>query len=90
MSRVTGLFVFKMKLNGEEHPTTVEIRAPGILSQEVMRLVRGEWANLIAPSASQNRIECLGWEPIEAAPSGAKPVKAIGPEPIFFWRASDR
>lgn len=86
MSRVTGLFAFKMKVEGQERPATVEIVAPGLETQHVVHVVRGEWANLIVPGVSQNRIECLGWAPIERAPEGWKPNKPIGPHPLRIWR----
>ncbi len=86
MSRVTGLFAFKMKVNGEERTAAVEILAPGIEKRSVVHIVRGEWANLLAPGVSQNRIECLGWAPAERAPEGWKPAKPIGPHPLLIWR----
>ncbi|MGI8891060.1 MAG: hypothetical protein ACR2G0_09810 [Chthoniobacterales bacterium] len=90
MSRVTGLFTFKMKVKGEERPAAVEIKEPGIPSEKVVQIVRGEWARLAVPGVSQNRIECLGWERVESPPPESQPVKAIGPEPIFFWRTIHR
>ncbi len=86
MSQVTGLFTFKMKVNGEALPATVEITAPGIASEHVVRVVRGEWAALVVPRVSQNRIECLGYDRIEAAPPDQKPTRAIGPHPLLIWR----
>ena len=89
MSAVTGLFAFKMKVNGEPRKAVVEITSPGISSEKVVHVVRGEWANLVAPGVSQNRIECLGWDSLEATPVGWKPVKAIGPNPVIVWRPAD-
>ena len=86
MNRVTGLFAFKMKVNGEERPAVVEIKAPGIKSEQVVHIVRGEWANLLVPDVSQNRIECLGWNRIDQVPEGLEPCKAIGPNPVVIWR----
>jgi hypothetical protein len=85
VSQVTGLFAFKMKVNGEPHRAVIEIIAPGISSEKVVHAVRGEWATLIVPGVSQNRIECLGWDRAEAAPEGWKAKKAIGPNPIIVW-----
>lgn len=89
MSRITGLFTFKMKVNGKERPAIVEITAPGIPSEKVVHVVRGEWANLVVPGVSQNRIECLGWDRAEATPEGWIPTKAIGPNPVTVWRPAD-
>ena len=86
VSQVTGLFAFKMKVNGEPRQAVVEIIAPGISSEKVVHAVRGEWANLIVPGVSQNRIECLGWDRVETAPEGWKPTKPIGPNPVIIWR----
>ncbi len=90
MPQVTGLFTFKMKAGGEERPVTVEIAEPGLPSERVVQLVRGEWANLCAPRLSQNRIECLGWEPASAVPEAMAPVKARGAYPMKFWPVATR
>ena len=89
MSEVTGLFAFKMKVNGEPRRAVVEITAPGIPSEKVMHVVRGEWANLVVPGVSQNRIECLGWDRVEATPDDWVPTKAIGPNPVIVWRPAE-
>jgi hypothetical protein len=86
VDRVTGLFSFKMKVNGEERPAIVEITEPGIKCEQVLHVVRGEWANLVVPGVSQNRIECLGWDRIDNAPEGWEPIKPIGPNPLIIWR----
>jgi hypothetical protein len=86
VSRVTGLFAFKMKVNGEPRRAVVQITEPGIPSEKVVHVVRGEWANLIVPGVSQNRIECLGWDRVEATPGGWVPTEAIGPNPVIVWR----
>ena len=83
-----GLFRFKLKACGEERSTIVEITGPGIRSEYVVRVVRQEWANLVVPGTSQNRIECLGWDRIEARPDGLQPIRAIGPNPLIFWEWS--
>ncbi len=88
VNQVTGLFRFKMKVRDEERPAIVEITGPGIKSEDVVRIVRQEWANLVVPGVSQNRIECLGWERIEARSEGLQPAKAIGPNPLIFWQAA--
>ncbi|MBA3830717.1 MAG: hypothetical protein H0X34_02245 [Chthoniobacterales bacterium] len=75
-----------MNVRDEERPAIVEITGPGIKSEDVVRIVRQEWANLAVPGVSQNRIECLGWDRIEARPDGLQPTKAIGPNPLIFWR----
>jgi hypothetical protein len=87
MSRVTGLFAFRMKVNGEDRGAIVEITEPGIVLENVVHVVRGEWVNLVVPRVSQNRIECLGWEPAETTPEGWLPTPAIGPNPVIVWRA---
>jgi hypothetical protein len=81
------LFAFKMKVNGEPRPAIVQIASPGLPSEKVVHVVRGEWANLAVPGVSQNRIECLGWDRVEAAPEGWRPVPAIGPYPVIIWCA---
>jgi hypothetical protein len=86
VSGVTGLFAFKMKVNGEGRPAIVEITAPGIPSEKVVHVVRGEWANLVVPGISQNRIECLGWDRVEAPPDGWVATEAIGPNRMIVWR----
>jgi hypothetical protein len=89
VSEVTGLFAFKMKVNGEPRRAVVEIIPPGIASEKVVHVVRGEWANLVAPGVSQNRIECLGWDRAEATPDSWIPTKAIGPNPVIVWRPAE-
>ncbi len=86
MGNVIGLFAFQMKVNGEPRPAVAEIIAPGIPSEKVVHVVRGEWANVVVPGVSQNRIECLGWERVEAAPEGWRPAKAMGANPVIVWR----
>ncbi len=86
MNWVTGVFTFKMKVGGEERPAIVEITEPGIKSEQVVHVVRGEWANLVVPGVSQNRIECLGWDRIDKPPEGWVPTKAIGPNPLVIWQ----
>lgn len=83
---MTGLFIFKMRMSGVDQPAIVEISEPGIPSEKVVHVVRGEWANLVAPNVSQNRIECLGWNRTDAVPDGWKPTEAIGPNPVIVWR----
>ncbi len=75
-----GLFMFRMKVNGEERPAAVEIAPPGIASEKVVQVVRGEWANLVVPGVSQNRIECLGYDRIETVPAGTEALKITGTE----------
>ena len=86
VAAITGVFNFKMKVKGEPRQAIIEITAPGIPSEMVVHVVRGEWANLIVPGVSQNRIECLGWDRAAAAPEGWRPLRAIGPNPIVIWR----
>ena len=86
MSQVTGLFSFQMKVNGEPRPALAEIIRPGIPKEKVVHVVRGEWANVIVPGVSQNRIECRGWEPVGAAPAGWRRAKASGANPVILWR----
>ena len=81
-----GLFTFKMKVRGEALSAIVAISEPGIKSEEVVHAVRGEWANMVVPGVSQNRIECLGWDRIDETPEGYEPTKAIGPRPVTIWR----
>ncbi len=87
MSEVTGLFSFQMKVNGEARTAIAEIVAPGIAREKVVHVVRGEWANAIVPGVSQNRIECLAWERIPAAPEGWHPGKTQSANPVVIWRA---
>lgn len=89
MNRVTGLFAFKMTVNGEAQSAIVEIIEPGIPSESVVHVVRGEWAGLVVPGVSQNRIECLGWTRTETTSDGWKPTPAIGPNPVIIWRPAD-
>jgi hypothetical protein len=89
VNALTGFFTFKMKVNDEPRQAVIEIRPPGISSEKVVHVVRGEWANLVAPSVSQNRIECLGWNRLDASPNGWKPTKTIGPNPVIIWRPAD-
>ncbi|MEO5717613.1 MAG: hypothetical protein ABIR29_03470 [Chthoniobacterales bacterium] len=89
MHEVTGLFAFQMKVNGESRPAIAEITAPGIPPEKVVHVVRGEWANLVVPGVSQNRIECLGWEKVEAAPAGWRPFKKTGAHPLIVWRPAE-
>ena len=86
MKCVTGLFSFQMKVNGETRPAIAEIIEPGIAPEKVVHVIRGEWANLVVPGVSQNRIECLGWEKVESAPEGWKPAKKTGANPVIVWR----
>jgi hypothetical protein len=86
MSRDTGLFAFRMKVNGEDRGAIVEITEPGIALENVVHVVRGEWVNLVVPRISQNRIECLGWERAQTTPEGWTPTPAIGPNPVIVWR----
>jgi hypothetical protein len=86
VNRVTGFFAFKMKVNGEAQSAIVEITEPGIPSENVVHVVRGEWASLVVPGVSQNRIECLGWDRTETTPDAWKPTPAIGPNPVIIWR----
>lgn len=86
VNEVTGLFTFQMKVNGEPRPALAQIIEPGLPPEKVVHVVRGEWANLVAPGVSQNRIECLGWEKAEAAPEGWVPVKKTGANPVIVWR----
>lgn len=76
-----------MKVNGEARPAIAEIVAPGLAREKVVHVVRGEWANAIVPDVSQNRIECLGWERIQAAPEGWRPEKTHSANPVVVWRA---
>jgi hypothetical protein len=75
-----------MKVGGEERPAIIEITDPGIRPEEVVHVVRGEWANLVVPGVSQNRIECLGWDRIDKAPDDWQSTKPIGPHPLIIWR----
>ena len=86
MSLVTGLFAFRMKAQGAEHPLIAEIKEPGIKSEHLVRLIRGEWANLIAPAISQNRVECLGWKKVEEIPAGWRSNRPAGAEPFLLWQ----
>lgn len=86
MSPVTGLFSFKMKAQGAEHSVIAEIKRPGIEAEHVVRIVRGEWRNLIAPDVSQNRIECLGWNAASEIPAGWRRTKPMSAEPVVLWR----
>lgn len=79
-----------MKACDEERPAIVEITDPGINSQSVVHVVRQEWANLLVPGVSQNRIECLGWERIDVRPEGLRPTRAIGPNPLLFWLSMEK
>ena len=86
VEKVTGLFEFKMKVNGENRPAFVEIMPPGLRSEYVGYVARLEWANLVLPGISQNRIECLGRTRVQSAPEGCVAVRAIGPNPVLIWR----
>ena len=86
MREVMGLFGFQMKINGEPRLAVAEIVAPGIPREKVVHVVRGEWARVVAPEVSQNRIECLGWEKVETAPEGWRPVKIRSAHPVIVWR----
>ncbi|MEO8440470.1 MAG: hypothetical protein ABI540_09640 [Spartobacteria bacterium] len=83
---MSGFFAFKMKASGEERPAFVEITAPGIPSERVVHVVRGEWANRVVPGVSQNRIECLGWDRVEKVPDGWAALPASGADPVIVWR----
>lgn len=87
MNEITGLFAFQMKVNGEARPALAEIVEPGIPHHKVVHVVRGEWANVVFPGISQNRIECLGWNQVEAGPTGWRPAKKTGANPVIIWRA---
>lgn len=89
MRGITGLFAFQMKVNGAPRPAIAEIIEPGIPLEKVVHAVRGEWANLVVPGVSQNRIECLGWETVAAVPAGWKPVKGMGANPVIVWRGTE-
>lgn len=78
-----------MKVQGEEQPALVEIAEPGIPSENVVHVVRGEWANLVLPGISQNRIECLGWERSETQ-KGFMKTRTQGPDPVIVWRPQRR
>jgi hypothetical protein len=86
MSLVTGLFTFRMKAQGIEHPLIAEIKEPGIKAEHVVRIIRGGWGNLVAPGVSQNRIECLGWSAASEIPAGWQRTKPMSAEPVVLWR----
>jgi hypothetical protein len=85
MARVTGLFDFKMTVEGKNADALVEIIEPGIETWEVVQLVRGEWANVCAPGVSQNRIECRGWERSERSCGSRVPTPGQY-APVVIWR----
>ena len=88
MNQVTGYFRFKMKVNGEEQLATFELKAPGLPSEKVVQIVRGEWRSLVAPRVSQNRIECLGYEAAQQPDDRSLGIKSIGPYPLVFYPAT--
>ncbi|HEY1770205.1 MAG TPA: hypothetical protein VGG02_08110 [Chthoniobacterales bacterium] len=75
-----------IKVNGVEQSALVEIAAPGLPSYDVVRVVRGEWANRFAPGISQNRIECLGREAIDIIPDGWEAVSVSSPYPVRLFQ----
>ena len=85
MARITGLFDFQMKVEGEDADALVEIIEPGIESWKVVQHVRGEWANVCAPGVSQNRIECRGWERSKRSCESRMPVRGQY-APVVIWR----
>jgi len=83
---LTGFFRLNMRANGEESPAIAQLHSPGLAREQLVRVVRCEWADRLRPGVSQNRIECLGWEPIEAPPAGWEPMKAGSAHPVTIWR----
>ena len=74
-----------MKLDGKEESAIAEIMPPGLAPERLVHTVRIAWGNALAPGMSQNRIACLGWERIEAAPEGWKPLPGHWSEPVLIW-----
>ena len=85
-SSLTGFFRLNMRANGEESPAIAQLHPPGLAREQLVRVVRCEWADRLRPGVSQNRIECLGWEPIEAPPADWEPMKAGSANPVTIWR----
>jgi len=83
---LTGFFRLNMRANGAESPAIAQIHSPGLAPQYLIHVVRCEWADHLFPELSQNRIECLGWEAIEAPPSGWRAIKGGSANPVTIWR----
>jgi hypothetical protein len=86
MSQLTGFFRLTMRADGQELIAIGQVHPPGLASERLVHVIRCQWAELIVPGVSQNRIECLGWEPLEAAPAGWQPIKAGSSNPVTIWR----
>lgn len=89
-SSLTGFFRLNMRANGEESPAIAQLHPPGLAREQLIRVVRCEWADRLRPGVSQNRIECLGWEAIEAPPADWEPMKARSAHPVTIWRPVPR
>lgn len=85
-SSLTGFFRLNMRANGEESPAIVQLHPPGLAREQLVRVVRCEWADRLRAGVSQNRIECLGWEPIEAPPADWEAMKGRSANPVTIWR----
>ena len=81
-----GLFRFRIKKEGQEETAVAEIVPPGLPFESVVHTVRIAWGNALAPGVSQNRIECLGWELMDAPPAGWRPAVSGWSEPVVIWR----
>ena len=86
MSPLTGFFHLSMRADGKELTAIAQVHLPGLPGQRLVHVIRCEWADRLVPGLSQNRIECLGWKQIEAAPAGWRPVKTRSDNPVTIWR----
>ena len=86
MSQVTGFFHLTMRVGGEESIALAQVHPPGLPGERLLHVLRCEWADRLHPGLSQNRIECLGWEPIEAPLPGWQPLKARSSTPVTIWQ----
>jgi hypothetical protein len=85
-SQLTGFFRFDMRANGKEMPAIAQVHPPGLPREHLLHVVRCEWADRLLPGLSQNRIECLRWEAVEAPPAGWERIKAGSANPVTIWR----
>jgi hypothetical protein len=86
MSQLTGFFRLSMRAEGKELTAIAQIHSPGLPGERLVHILRCEWADRLRPGLSQNRIECLGWERIEAPPADWEAIKGGSENPVTIWR----
>ena len=87
MSQRTGFFRLTMRAEGKELIEIAQVHPPGLPGERLVHVLRCEWAERILPGVSQNRIECLGWEPIDSPPPGWQPIRTASDNPVTIWRS---